>query len=52
MKVLAAIGEILRREVRLGFEQLDAGSGVDAAEAYERAERRVDKIEKEGNAAR
>jgi Arc/MetJ-type ribon-helix-helix transcriptional regulator len=44
--------EIVRRAVRLGFEQLDAGSGVDAAEAYERAERRVDKIEKEGNAAR
>jgi putative addiction module CopG family antidote len=37
--------ETLRQEVRLGFEQLDAGLGVDAAEVYARAERRISEIE-------
>jgi len=37
--------ETLRQEVRLGFEQLDAGLGVAAAEVYARAERRISEIE-------
>jgi antitoxin ParD1/3/4 len=37
--------ETLRQEVRLGFEQLHAGQGIDAAEVYARAERRISEIE-------
>jgi len=44
--------ETLRQEVRLGFEQLDAGLGVDAADVYQRAERRIDEIENDKNMAR
>ena len=36
--------EELRQEVRLGFEQLDAGLGVEAAEVYRRAEERIREI--------
>jgi Arc/MetJ-type ribon-helix-helix transcriptional regulator len=44
--------ETLRQEVRLGFEQLDAGLGVDAAEVYSRAERRISEIENANRTAR
>jgi Arc/MetJ-type ribon-helix-helix transcriptional regulator len=30
--------ETLRQQVRIGFEQLDAGTGVDASEVYQRVE--------------
>jgi antitoxin ParD1/3/4 len=33
--------ETLRQEVRMGFEQLDSGLGVDASEAYRRAKGRI-----------
>jgi len=43
--------EMLREEVRAGFEQLDAGLGVEAADVYQRAERRIDEIEAEKKSA-
>ena len=33
--------ETLREEVRLGFQQLDDGKGIDSAQVYRRAERAV-----------
>jgi antitoxin ParD1/3/4 len=38
--------ETLREEVASGFEQLDSGHGISADEAYSRAERRIDQIER------
>ena len=37
--------ETLRDAVSLGFEQLDAGKSVTAAQVYDRAERRIARIE-------
>ncbi|MFV2066046.1 MAG: type II toxin-antitoxin system ParD family antitoxin [Pirellulales bacterium] len=37
--------EILRAEVKKGFDQLDAGLGIPAEEVYERAEERIRQIE-------
>lgn len=37
--------ETLRQEVRLGFEQLDAGLGVPAEDVYRRADRRMHDFE-------
>ena len=37
--------EALSQEVRMGFEQLDAGLGVPAEEVYARAEDRIRQIE-------
>ena len=37
--------EALRQEVRLGFEQLEAGLGVPAEQVYARAEERINEIE-------
>ncbi len=39
--------EALSEEVRLGFEQLDAGLGVPAEEVYARAEDRIREIERQ-----
>jgi len=36
--------ETLRQEVRSGFDQLDAGLGVPAADVYRRAEERIREI--------
>ena len=36
--------ETLRQEVRAGFEQLDAGLGVDAEDVYRRAEEKIREI--------
>ena len=36
--------ETLRKEVRAGFEQLDAGLGIEASEVYRRAEERIQEI--------
>ena len=44
--------EGLRQEVRLGFNQLDAGRVVPADEVYARAEQRIEEIETEWNAER
>jgi Arc/MetJ-type ribon-helix-helix transcriptional regulator len=44
--------EILREEVRLGFDQLDAGFGIPADEVYTRAEQRIREIENENNVGR
>jgi antitoxin ParD1/3/4 len=44
--------EELRQQVRLGFNQLDAGLGVPAEEAYARAEQRIEEIEAQGNTDR
>lgn len=38
--------EILRAEVRKGFEQLDAGLGQPAELAYARAEERIQQVER------
>jgi antitoxin ParD1/3/4 len=38
--------ETLRDAVAFGFEQLDAGQSVPAEEAYDRAERRISRIER------
>jgi putative addiction module CopG family antidote len=43
--------EVLRQQVRLGFEQLDSGSGMDAASVYDRAEARINEVEKARNSA-
>jgi len=43
--------EILRQEVRTGFDQLDAGLGVPDSKVYARAEARITEIEK-GNGPR
>ena len=43
--------ESLRQEVRLGFEQLDAGLGIPAEQVYARAEQRIREIEQQKNAA-
>lgn len=43
--------ETLRQEVRLGFEQLDAGQGVDASEVYRCAETRIREIADRKNLA-
>ena len=37
--------EILRAEVKKGFDQLDAGLGRPAEDGYERAEERIRQIE-------
>lgn len=42
--------ESLSQEVRLGFEQLDAGFGIPAEEVYARAEDRIREIESRKNA--
>ena len=42
--------ETLRQEVRLGFEQLDAGLGIDASEVYRRAEDRIREVANQKNA--
>ena len=34
--------EALKDEVRLGFQQLDEGKGIDSAEAYRRAEQIIE----------
>jgi antitoxin ParD1/3/4 len=44
--------EGLRQEVRVGFNQLDAGLGIPADAVYARAEERIREIENEANAAR
>ena len=44
--------EELRQQVRLGFDQLDAGLVVPAEEAYARAEQRIEEVEAEANAER
>jgi antitoxin ParD1/3/4 len=41
--------ETLRQEVRSGFEQLDAGLGVDAEDVYRRAEERIREIARQKN---
>ena len=33
--------ETLRQEVRCGFEQLDAGLGIEAEDVYHRAEKKI-----------
>ncbi len=38
--------ETLREEVVKGFEQLDAGLGIPAEQAYSRAEQRIAQIER------
>ena len=42
--------EEFRQQVRLGFNQLDAGQVVPAEEVYARAEQRIEEIETESNA--
>ena len=42
--------ETLRREVRLGFDQLEAGLGIPADKVYARAEKRIREIEGEKHA--
>ena len=42
--------ETLRQEVRMGFEQLEAGLRIDASEVYRRAEEKIDEIAKQKNA--
>jgi len=37
--------ETLRVEVKKGFDQLDAGQGMPAADVYRRAEERIKEIE-------
>jgi antitoxin ParD1/3/4 len=37
--------EMLRQEVRWGFDQLDVGRGIDAATVYERALRAIHDVE-------
>ncbi len=39
--------EMLRQEVRMGFEQLDAGLGIPAEDAYAHAEQRIREIEED-----
>jgi antitoxin ParD1/3/4 len=43
--------EILRQEVRSGFEQLDAGLGVDAEDVYRRAEEKIREVAGANNAS-
>jgi antitoxin ParD1/3/4 len=43
--------ETLRQEVRTGFEQLDAGLGIDASRAYRRAEDAVHQVAARKNVA-
>ena len=43
--------ETLRQEVRLGFEQLDAGQGIEAEEVYRRAEDKIREIAAQKNVA-
>ena len=42
--------ETLRQEVRSGFEQLDAGLGVDAEVVYRRAEEKIREVARQKNA--
>jgi len=42
--------ETLRREVQAGFEQLDAGLGLDADEVYRQAEDKIRQIAAESTA--
>lgn len=44
--------EGLRQEVRVGFNQLDAGLGIPADAVYARAEERIREIESQMNAVR
>ena len=39
--------ETLRQEVRLGFEQLDAGLGIEASDVYHRAEEKIRDVAKQ-----
>lgn len=39
--------ETLRQEVRLGFEQLDAGLGIEASDVYRRAEEKIRDVAKQ-----
>jgi Arc/MetJ-type ribon-helix-helix transcriptional regulator len=41
--------ETLRQEVRMGFDQLDAGLGIPADKVYARAEERIREIESKKN---
>lgn len=43
--------ETLREEVRLGFQQLDDGRGVDSADVYRRAEQVVRDIQSKRSVA-
>ncbi len=43
--------ETLRQEVRLGFEQLDSGLGVEAEEVYRHAEDKIREIAGQRNKA-
>ena len=43
---LLQASELLRAEVRRGFEQLDAGEGIPAEQVYSRAEERLRQIER------
>ena len=43
---LLQASELLRAEVRRGFEQLDAGAGIPAEQVYSRAEVRIRQIER------
>jgi antitoxin ParD1/3/4 len=36
--------ETLRREIQIGFEQLDVGLGIEAEDVYRRAEERIREI--------
>ncbi len=42
--------ETLRQEVQLGFEQLDAGLGIEASDVYRRAEERIREVAQERSA--
>ncbi|HND51878.1 MAG TPA: CopG family transcriptional regulator, partial [Pirellulaceae bacterium] len=44
--MLLQASELLRAEVRRGFEQLDAGVGIPAEQVFSRAEERVRQIER------
>jgi len=44
--------ETLRQEVRSGFEQLDAGLGVEAEDVYRRAEEKIREIARQKSAKR
>ena len=42
--------ETLRKEVRSGFEQLDAGLGIEAEDVYRRAKEKIHEISGQNNA--
>jgi len=44
--------ETLRQEIRSGFEQLDAGLGIDAEDVYQRAEEKIHEIARQRSANR